>query len=216
MTDELIMGSDYGRRLAAFIDQFGAWPADEPVPQLLITLHPALHDEHLRDVVHDLAFVNGVTDVHLVRAQGPALPLRAMLAGYGVRLKVWSELTAGTPAGDLHAPDHQPETPFIVLHHPASSTVLITAHPSAIAERIDQSSLDLGELVWQAVRHHAEHEDPDDAMSLDGDGELGLHCWPCKLTLHPVEWTDSPLCPSCGHSREFVHVATAEAVPPIA
>lgn len=204
---ELLPSTGFGQHLAAFVDQFAWWPpGPEHIPRLMITLHPALHDEHLRDVVHDLAFTNGVSDVRIVRA-GPGAHLRAVLAGYLVRIIGRGDLNAARvpDAGDSEVEDVPPE-PVVSLFDPVSKTVLVTMHPGPVT--FDQSRVDLGELVAQALRHEAEEHGGVDFDDERSHADLGLRCETCASIHTPVYIGDtSPMCPHCGQERRYVIVA---------
>lgn len=78
----------------AFAAQFADRPAGEPV-HLLVTLHPALHRQHLADAVADVAAATGVAAVRLAPGNdddpevfSAGLPDRVRLALAGYRVKM--------------------------------------------------------------------------------------------------------------------------------
>lgn len=211
MDDKLIGSTMFGQRLAAFIDQFRQWPQGAKPPGLVLTLHPALHDRHLADTVHDLAFTKGVADIALIRPPdpiGPSAHLAAAMAGFSVR-------TIPTIASlqDREDPDDT-GGPYVIMYHHPSRTALIQVTGSGF-EQADQASLHLGELVSQALRHLAETDDDEGTVDLfNAEDEIGLHCWRCKLTQHPAFAEDPIMCTGCGNDRDWVYVATRDGAPP--
>ncbi len=210
MDDKLIGSTMFGKRLAAFIDQFKKWPQGTTPPNLVLTLHPALHDRHLADTVHDLAFTPGVADIAVIRppdAIGPSAHLTAAMAGFGIK-------TVPTIAAlqDREDPDDT-GGPYVIMYHHPSKTALIQVNGSGF-EQADQASLHLGELVAQALRHLAETDDSDGLSLIEREDEIGLHCWRCKLTQHPAYAEDPIMCTGCGNDRDWVYVATVNGAPP--
>lgn len=200
--DDVVTGTSRGR-LEAFIDQFATW--EQGVPRLAITLDTD-HAHTVGDTIRALAATPGVVDVQLVRLDEPEPWLRAVLAGYRLRI-----LPNG--ARDLHAlvgapGAEQPEglsEPMVALMAEGTHTALLFAH--AGDGGFTQTTVDLGDLVGQALRHEQENHGGDGPGT---DTELGLSCPACNRITLDVDADSDPACPDCRVRRRLVTVAYSD------
>lgn len=165
-----------GSQRDAFIAQFQAEHAGTGV-QLVITLHPALHHGHLAQTVAEVLDVAGVQEARWLGTQRVTRigdELRVRLANYRL-LQVRDGDFGITGDGDL---------PVIALYHRGRHSMLVSCQAAAgdgqgMLQGINQSTLDLCELVDQALRDETEYD-----AALPTELDLGLRCGVCGLIRH--------------------------------